>query len=108
MKLVSAAIALALLTLPASAAPTARSSGTQAVHLGPGSGYGVIDKLRNNERVTVLRCTRQARWCLVGQLDGGPSGWVEGSYLIGSPAKNAVTPFPFNFNPLHPSGIVRR
>jgi hypothetical protein len=27
---------------------------------------------------------------------------VQGSYLIGSPAKNAVTPFEFSFNPLDP------
>ncbi|RYE09513.1 MAG: SH3 domain-containing protein [Hyphomicrobiales bacterium] len=82
--------------------PTARSSGVQAVHLFPRSGSAVIDKLRNNERVYLDRCTRKARWCLVRQLDGGPSGWVPGSWLIGSPAKVQVTPFEFSFDPLDP------
>ena len=80
----------------------------QAVHLGPGNGYRIIDKLKNNERVTLRRCTRLSRWCLADQLDGGPSGWVDGSYLIGSGAKNAVTPFEFSFDPLRPSGRLPR
>ena len=98
---------LALTAAPAIAASTARASGVLAIHTGPGDVYPVIDKLRNNERVGVASCTRHARWCLVDQLDGGPSGWVPGSYLVGSPAKNAVTPFEFTFDPLDPGGFFR-
>lgn len=88
---------------------TARSSGIQAVHTGPGHRYPVIDRLADQERVRLAECTRQARWCRVIQLDGGPSGWVPGSYLIGSPAKVEVTPFEFSFDPLHPgAGLFPR
>lgn len=100
-------IAVAALATPAAAASTARASGLLAVHTGAGSYFPVIDKLRKNERVELDSCTRQARWCHVIQLDGGPSGWVEGSYLVGSPAKNEVTPFEFTFDPLDPGNFFR-
>lgn len=100
--------ALATAATPAAAAPTARSSGVQAVKAGPGNFYRTIDKLRDQEKVVPTQCTFHARWCLVDQLDGGPAGWVEGSYLIGSGAKNAVTPFDFGFNPLYPGGLRPR
>jgi len=103
-----AALLLLGLALPAHAASTARASGVLAVHTGPGNFYRTIDKLARNERVTLSQCTRKARWRLVRQLDGGPSGWVDGSYLVGSAAKNAVTPFEFGFNPLHPGGLRPR
>lgn len=74
---------------------TARSSGVQAIHTGPGLGYPIVGKLANQERVRLAVCTRHSRWCKVVQLDGGPSGWVMGSYLIGSPAKLEVTPDEF-------------
>ena len=107
--LYAVAITLVAAALPATAAQlTARSSGIQAIKAGPGNFYATIGKLRNNERVTVERCTRQARWCLIDQLDGGPSGWVDGSYLIGSPAKNSVTPFEFSFDPLWPGRGLRQ
>ncbi len=94
-------VALSLFTLPATAAPlTARSSGVQAVHSGPGSSYPIVAKLADQERVRLDECTREQRWCHVIPLDGGRSGWVLGSYLIGSGAKNAVTPFEFQFNPM--------
>ena len=104
----AAAALLALCAGPAAAASTARASGVLAIHLGPGSYYATIDKLRKNERVAVAQCTRKARWCLVDQFDGGPSGWVEGSYLVGSGAKNAVTPFDFGFDPLDPLDLRHR
>ncbi len=88
--------------------PTARASGVQAVHTRPSASSAIIDKLANNERVYLDFCTRQARWCHVIQRDGGPSGWVLGSYLVGSPAKNAVTPFEFSFNPLDPLDLFKR
>ena len=107
--LYAVAITLVAAALPATAAQlTARSSGVQAIKAGPGNFYATIGKLRNNEHVTVERCTRLARWCLIDQLDSGPSGWVDGSYLIGSPAKNAVTPFEFSFDPLWPSRGLRQ
>jgi hypothetical protein len=84
--------------------PTARSSGIQAVHTHPRLGAPIIDKLADQERVYLTRCTRQALWCRVRQLDGGPDGWVMGADLIGSPAKVMVTPFEFSFDPLHPLG----
>jgi len=98
---------LGLTVPPADASPTARASGVLAIHTGPGDVYSIVDKLKPNERVAVASCTRQARWCLVKQLDGGPSGWVPGSYLVGSPAKTAVTPFEFSFDPLDPGGFFR-
>jgi hypothetical protein len=105
--MIKAALASALLLLATAAPaladrPTARASGVQAVHTHPRSSSAIIDKLADQERVYLDKCTRQARWCLVRQLDGGPSGWVPGSYLIGSPAKVLVTPFEFSFNPLDP------
>ena len=98
-----AALALLALTLPATAAATARTSGTQAVHSAPASFAPVLGKLPGNTRVAVIQCTRKARWCLVDPIAGGPSGWVLGSYLIGSAAKLQVTPRRFEFfDPLDP------
>jgi uncharacterized protein YraI len=108
------AFALAiLLAAPVSAAAaaaglTARASGVQAVHAGPGAGYPIVDKLANNERVRLDVCKRQQTWCHVVQLDGGPSGWVPGAWLVGSPAKNAVTPYEFGFDPLDPLDLFQR
>jgi hypothetical protein len=88
--------------------PTARASGVQAVYAAPRDNARIVDKLANRERVYLDRCTRQARWCLVRQLDGGPSGWVRGADLVGSPAKVQVTPFEFSFDPLDPLDFRRR
>lgn len=101
-------LAGAALATPAAAAATARSSGVQAIHAGPGSFYAIVGKLKDQERVAITDCTWRARWCEIRQLDGGPSGWVPGSYLIGSAAKNAVTPFDFGFDPLFPGGLRPR
>lgn len=84
--------------------PTARASGVQAVHAQPRLSSRIVDRLADQERVYLDKCTRLARWCHVIQLDGGPGGWVPGSYLIGSPAKVLVTPFEFSFDPMHPLG----
>jgi uncharacterized protein YraI len=101
-----AAIALAALATTPTLAdrPTARASGVQAIHTAPRSSSPLVGKLADQERVYLDRCTRQARWCHIIQLDGGPGGWVLGSYLIGSPAKVMVTPFEFSFDPMHPLG----
>src|SRR5215217_5387453 len=82
--------------------PTARSSGVQGVHTWPRSSSPIVDKLRDQDRVYLDRCTKQALWCHVVQLDGGPGGWVMGADLIGSPAKVQVTPFEFSFDPMDP------
>lgn len=105
---VSALILLALATPAFAAQPTARASGVEAVHTAPRSSSPIIDKLAKNERVYLDRCLRKQTWCHVIQLDGGPSGWVPGSYLIGSPAKNAVTPFEFSFDPMDPLDLFPR
>ena len=92
-----------LAATPAEAArPTARASGVQAIHIAPRSYAPIVGKLKDQERVYLDECTREQRWCHIIQLDGGPSGWVPGSYLIGSPAKNLVTPFEFSFDPMDP------
>jgi uncharacterized protein YraI len=106
--LLVAALALLAATLPAAAAATARTSGTQSVRTAPSSYAPAIGKLPRNTRVAVIQCTRHARWCLVDPIGGGPSGWVAGSYLIGTAAKNAVTPFEFSFNPLDPLDLYPR
>ena len=85
------------IALPA-AAGEARASGNVPVRDGPGSYYDVIDNLEDGEYYEVEDCTRQARWCLVSD-DGEELGWVRGSSIVGSGAKNAVTPFEFLVTP---------
>jgi hypothetical protein len=103
LKLATLTAALLLAAAPALAdRPTARASGAQQVYVWPRLGSPVVDKLRDQERVYLDRCTRQAKWCHVIQLDGGPGGWVMGADLIGSPAKVQVTPFEFEFDPMDP------
>jgi hypothetical protein len=98
-----AALVLAALATPAFAdRPTARSSGVQGLHIYPRSSSPIVGKLADQERVYLTQCTRKARWCYAIPLDGGPGGWVLGSYLIGSPAKVEVTPFEFSFDPMDP------
>lgn len=101
----AALLAIGITTASAASSLTARSSGVQAVKAGPGNYYATLDKLDDDERVRVAECTHKQRWCRIIQLDDGPSGWVEGSYLIGSGAKNAVTPFEFSFDPMDPMGL---
>lgn len=103
MKALLTALALSLLITPALAdRPTARASGVQKVYAHPRASSAVLDKLEANERVYLTRCTKQTRWCLIRQLDGGPRGWVRGADLVGSPAKVEATPYEFSFDPLHP------
>src|SRR5690242_6861924 len=97
----------ALATGPALAdRPTARSSGVQGVHSWPRLGSSILDKLDDQERVYLDKCTRHSVWCHVVQLDGGPGGWIMGADLVGSAAKLRVTPFEFEFDPMHPLGGV--
>ncbi len=50
----------------------------------------IIGLLQAGEIVTIQRCTVDGNWCRV--LSDQPTGWVPGSYLVGSPAKADVTP----------------
>ncbi len=89
-------VALALLATPAMAEATARvSGGNIAVRSGPGSGYDTIGALPNGAEVTLERCTRSGRWCLVTD-----AGWVRASYLVGSAAKVDATPPTFIYDDL--------
>ena len=104
-----AALALVPLTIPADAAstrPTARATGALDVY---DQEYGpfrhIIFQLANGERVYVLDCTRGARRCEIQTLDGRHEGWVDGTYLVGAAAKNAVSPPDFSFDPMDPLGF---
>lgn len=95
----AAAALVVLAALPAAAgAAEARASGDVPVRSGPGSNYRVIDHLIDGDYYEVEDCTRRANWCLVAE-DGDTLGWVRGSYLVGSGAKQRVTPFEFLVNP---------
>lgn len=109
--LLAAAFGLALAAMPVDAAlakPTARATGVLAVYDQPyGSFRHLLFKLANNQRVYVLECTREARRCRIETLDGKGTGWVDGSYIVGEAAKNAVTPFRFSFDPMDPLDLFR-
>ncbi len=82
----------ALLTLATPvAAANARATGNLPIRSGPGEFYRVIGTLPDGARVGLSTCTRQQRWCKIIYGDG-PDGWVAGSYLVGSAAKNRVSP----------------
>jgi hypothetical protein len=89
---------LGLATLPASAGE-ARASGNAPVRECPRSFCAVIDHLEDGEYYEVLDCRRRQVFCLVADLDGEELGWVRGPDLVGSGAKNRVTPFEFLVNP---------
>lgn len=92
-----AAVSAIAVAMPAGA-EEARASGDTPVRQGPGDRYAIIDNLEDGEYYDVEDCTRRARWCLVSE-DGDVLGWVRGSYLVGSGAKSAVTPFEFLVTP---------
>jgi uncharacterized protein YraI len=86
--LVLAAALLAAASGPALAQPTARvTGGDVAVRYGPGSGYGIVDRIPEGTEVALDYCTRNDRWCLVKG-----AGWVDASYLVGWSAKIQATP----------------
>ena len=108
LRLATALALAALLVTPALAdRPTARASGVQKVYAKPRLSSTVVDKLKNDERVYLDRCTRHTVWCLIRQLDGGPRGWVMGADLVGSPAKVLATPYEFSFDVFDPLGNGR-
>lgn len=107
MKIFKFALASALVIATAvsgmlAAAPAlageARASGDVAVREGPGSRYAIIDRLIDGQYYEVEECTLRQNWCLVSE-DDYELGWVRGSYIVGSGAKNAVTPWDFIYRP---------
>jgi uncharacterized protein YraI len=75
----------------ASNADQARVSEKISIWAMPGNRANeIIGLLQAGEVVTLQRCTVDGKWCRV--LSDQPTGWVPGSYLVGSPAKADVTP----------------
>jgi hypothetical protein len=104
-----AALLLSAFVLPAEAAATARASGRLPVYDQPyGSFKHLLFTLADRERVHVLDCTRGQRRCEIETLDGSARGWVDGTYLVGAAAKNAVSPFEFSFDPMDPLDLFQR
>jgi hypothetical protein len=95
----AAAIGLLGLAATPAAAGEARASGNAPVRDCPRSFCPVIDHLEDGEYYEVLDCRRRQTFCLVADLEGEELGWVRGSSLVGSGAKNRVTPFEFLVNP---------
>jgi len=105
-----AALVLCGLPLPAEARSTAHPSGPTSVYDQP---YGpfrhLLFTLAAHEDVYVLDCTRHQRYCEIETLDGGRRGWVDGSYLVGAAAKNAVSPPDMlGFDPMDPLDLFHR
>ena len=65
----------------------------QAVFVGPIT----IGRLPPNAVVSLAECTTGQAWCRIS--GGGPNGWVPGSFLVGSAAKNRATPWRPLVNP---------
>jgi uncharacterized protein YraI len=91
------ATALSCANPVAALAATARASGAVTLYGGPGYGYAPVGRLVGNEIVRLDQCTASGRWCHV--LGAAKSGWALGSYLIGSAAKLAATPYRPLVNP---------
>jgi len=105
-----ASLLLLAMAIPAQAASTARASGRLEVYDRPyGSFKHVLFILADRERVHVLSCTREQRRCEIETLDGEVRGWVDGTYLVGAAAKNAVSPPDIlGFDPMDPLDLFSR
>lgn len=92
--LIATMTAAAFVPMPALAesSSTARATADLPIRSGPGTRYAVIGTLKKNAAVYLDTCTRSQNWCLFLDSDGDAVGWVRGSYLVGSGAKNQVTP----------------
>lgn len=66
------------LTATATLAAPGIASVNANVRSGPGSGYGVVDRLTKGEYVIVKSCG--AAWCLIAHI--GPDGYVSRSLLF--------------------------
>jgi len=74
-----ATAAVAAMLPGAALAATAYSSTSLNVRAGPGTGYRVVDTLRDGERVDIDHCNRGYTWCHISHR--GPDGWVAARYL---------------------------
>ncbi|WP_417308199.1 SH3 domain-containing protein [Devosia sp.] len=70
---------------------TVRASTNLRIYDAPGTRYGVIGVLPADQPVRLKDCTYRQRWCLILDSAGRETGWVRGSYLVGSAAKLEVT-----------------
>lgn len=92
-RMIIAAIALvgAIAAPPAFAASEhiARVKGGDIpVYDGPGRDYHIIGRIPDGTEVPLEFCTPElTNWCVVSD-----TGWVDGTYLVGSRAKMRVTP----------------
>lgn len=84
-----AALIVASGTGLAEAANIARvKGGNIPVYDGPGRNYQIIDRIPDGTEVELEFCTPElTNWCVVKN-----TGWVDGTYLVGSRAKMRVTP----------------
>jgi uncharacterized protein YraI len=74
-----AAVALCILiaTSGAEAAPGHATAGAN-IRSGPGTEYGIVDRLDRGDYVIVIRCS--TNWCLIHHI--GPDGWVSRQLLV--------------------------
>lgn len=91
--------ALVLLPTMASAAP-GEATGSVNVRSGPGTSFGIVDRLNPGEDVEVRGC--QLGWCYIEH--SGPDGYVSSSYLRRSTGTSFGSSFNLNFN--FPQGSI--
>ena len=75
----AAGLGVVVTALTAGAALAAVATSSVNVRSGPGTGYGVVDRLSPGEYVNVNG--RAGGWCAVSKP--GPDGWVSCAYLTG-------------------------
>ena len=98
--LIAALLIAAAAVTPALAQDTVRTSARLPVFDRPSTDGDLLFKLNKGERIALIRCTRQAKWCLFAGRNGEPAGWVQGGYLIGIGALTRAAPFEFLSNPM--------
>jgi uncharacterized protein YraI len=75
----AAGIGVIATALTAGAALAATATSSVNVRSGPGTGYGIVDRLSPGEYVNING--RTGGWCSVSKP--GPDGWVSCAYLTG-------------------------
>jgi uncharacterized protein YraI len=75
----AAGIGVVATALTAGAALAATATSSVNVRSGPGTGYGVVDRLSPGEYVNING--RSSGWCSISKP--GPDGWVSCAYLTG-------------------------
>ena len=75
-----AALAAAIVVMPAGAALALEAEAKSAVNVrtGPGTSYGIVDQLTAGEVVEVTECSPN-NWCFIEH--SGPDGWVSANFL---------------------------